>query len=103
MKVRVDTCRAAARDRIEQHTEPVDIFVRGISAQRILSDNPRRYLHIDMRPGFERRQGAAVRVDQIENDDAGHLLFPTRDQEIEREPGLCTNPFGRRDRLREYS
>jgi hypothetical protein len=60
-------------------------------------------LHIDMRPGFERRQGAAVRVDQIENDDAGHLLFPTRDQEIEREPGLCTNPFGRRDRLREYS
>ncbi len=56
-----------------------------------------------MRPGFERWQGAAVRVDQIENDDAGHLLFPTRDQEIEREPGLCTNPFGRRDRLREYS
>jgi hypothetical protein len=56
-----------------------------------------------MRAGFERRQGAAVRVDQIENDDAGHLLLPARDQEIERESGLCTKPFGRRDRLREYS
>jgi hypothetical protein len=103
MKAYVDACRAAAGGRIEQHAKPVDIFVCGVSAQRILSDNSRRYLHIDMRAGFERRQGAAVRVDQIENDDAGHLLLPARDQEIERESELCTNPFGRRDRLREYS
>src|SRR5882757_6339523 len=103
MKAFMDACRAAARGRIEQHAKPVDISVCRISAQRILPDNPRRYLQIDMRAGIERRQRATVGIDQVENDDAGYLLLPPRDQQLEHQLRLCANYLGRRNRLREYS
>ncbi len=75
-----------------------------IATERILPDQPRRDLDVDMGAGLKRRQPAVVRIDQIENDDAQRLLLPTRDHEIER-GGTLGGDAGRRrrDRLRECS
>jgi hypothetical protein len=75
----VDARRAAARTGAKQDADPIDAPVRWISAQRILPHQPRRHVDIDMRAGLEWRQGGAMRVDQIEDDDAWGLLFAPRD------------------------
>ncbi len=62
------------------------MLLAGIVAQRILSNQVRRKLHIDVSPRRERRERSPLRIDQLERTDL--LRFLTARGDFQLQPGM---------------
>src|SRR5690606_27057224 len=65
----VDCNGAAPGGRVTQHADHVAVLLGSIVAQRVLPQQTGAHFHIDMRPGAEGRQAAAIQCCQLKGDD----------------------------------
>ncbi|MNV69564.1 hypothetical protein D3C71_1624800 [compost metagenome] len=60
---------ATTRLRLSQNSDPIGFTIRRLAAERVLANDFRSHMHVNVRASSEGREGQPVRVCQLEATD----------------------------------